>query len=228
MFWCDVLFLLPALFKSNCQLACWVSAGAQKKQQWAASVSHPAVVDWLLAGALFKQGASVKIMLRDPLEDDALAFGLESRRTSFPEPVSLIYLQFSSPFVGNMVLQAPELRFLQFRDIRKPFHIPCSNVGLAPFGSVPIPWTRDRQKGSNSFPQNSISLRSEKNVFIQPDPEKRKTLSSRERGKGKVGRKERKREPSRKGKGRKNRRIKTENGIMKYVLTVEQQNDMSV
>ena len=94
-----------------------------------------------MAGALFKQGASVKIMLRDPLKDDALAFGLESRRTSFPEPVSLIYLQFSSPFVGDMVLRAPELRFLQFRDIRKPFHILCSNVGLAPFRSVPIPLT---------------------------------------------------------------------------------------
>lgn len=60
-----------------------------------------------MAGALFKQGASVKIMLRDPLEDNALAFGLESRRTSFPEPVSLIYLQFSGPFVGNMVATGP-------------------------------------------------------------------------------------------------------------------------
>lgn len=53
-------------------------------------------------------------------------------------------------------------------------------------------------------------------------------MSSRERGKGKVGRKERKREPSRRRKGRKNKRIKTENGVMKYVLTVEQQDNMSV
>lgn len=43
-----------------------------------------------------------------------------------------------------------------------------------------------------------------------------------------MGRKERKREPSRKGKGQKNRRIKTEKGIMKYVLTVEQQNNRGV
>lgn len=46
-------------------------------------------------------------MFRDPLEDYALAFDQESRRTSFSEPVSLIYLQFSGPFVGNMVATGP-------------------------------------------------------------------------------------------------------------------------
>lgn len=71
------------------------------------SVSHLTVVDWLVTGVLFKQGALVRIMFRDPLEDYALAFDLESRRTSFSEPVSLIYLQFSGSFVGNMVVTGP-------------------------------------------------------------------------------------------------------------------------
>lgn len=45
-------------------------------------------------------------------------------------------------------------------------------------------------------------------------------MSPRERGKGKVGREERKREPSRREKGQKSRRLEAEDGVMKQVLKV--------